>query len=286
MKKIIVLLLTLIFTSCMHIKEDYKSTHRAYVKEWSGLNRRETVKLRFIENKNGRNKFKLTSIYIPGLEIEGVVTQKENDYILKVFQARLFSNWEHGWTEGFYEASGEYKLIPKDEKRYSIVKIEDFKLWSIKRGEIRYRDRYYREDDGTWRVKNRVDRLLELSSVTEQEFKFEKFYNKMNFGKKSFQSEVYPALFPEFYNFKKLKKTGKLHSSYYTRALALEVVKGDQISWRSDYTKSVFPEYMWELRDTGTLYRDAIEAPKLFYSLYNKDTFFNGALLNCVLIKD
>lgn len=209
------------------------------------------------------NSIKFSHKSIPGMEIMGIVAQESDKDILFITGVRLFSNWGKGWTEGFFEASGKYEIY-FNGNQFKITQIDKFELWDIVSGEIRFGDVYYRGDDGLWKVKNRIDRLKEVSRILKNVPVDVK--------------EVSKYLFPELYKFDKLQDTGKLPQVFYDSMLEPHVREGSGIKWRVDYTQSVFPEQLWELRDSGTLYRDLTEAPKIFNAIYNIDELFDNLI--------
>lgn len=212
------------------------------------------------------NYFTLKSDLLPGFELSGIILKENEKDILYITKVRIFSNWERGWTEGFYEASGKY-LIEKSTGGDKLIEVDPFELWDIVSGEIRYYDTYYRGDDGLRKVRNRLDRLRELSKALIEDMNYPKYFTDL-------EKNLYPILFPEVYNFNKLKREGRLSKDFYNSNLEVEVIRGNGINWRSDYTKAVFPKEFWELRDTGSIYRDALEAPDIFKSLYNLNYYF------------
>ncbi len=214
------------------------------------------------------NNFSFSSIYLPGFEISGVTATEEGYEVLYITSVKMFSNWEGGWTEGFYEASGKY-IIETSGEQSKLTQIDPFELWDIVAGEIRFHDNYYRGDDGLWKVKNRIDRFKELSRVLINDMDFPKFSGDL-------ETDLYPTLFPELYKFKKLEESGELPQAYYDSELEPKINRASDIKWRTDYTESVFPEPFWKLRDSGTLYRDALEAPDIFRSIYNLEQFFSN----------
>lgn len=270
----------LFFFSCSTVKESYKSDMEVSYKKILFMEKNSAVILNITDN-NGKERVEIESPLIPGVIISGQLSRETDGIYCYITDVRMFSNWENGWTEGFFEASGKY-LFVKDDSSYVIKEVDPFELWDIVSGEIRYYDAYYREDDGLWKVKNRTDRLMELSRVLHKDFNLDSFYGhieKKNSIGKAFTKDVYPVLFPELYDFKKLDKSGKLPIDFYKSVYKNEIVWGNGIKWRTDYTKSVFQEQLWDLRDSGTLYRDVIEAPEIFFSLYNLESFFEEVLL-------
>lgn len=204
------------------------------------------------------NKFSFTSPDLPGMTISGITAQEDGRDILYITQVRLFSNWPNGWTEGFFEASGKY-VMEKSGRGYTLTPLDTFELWDITSGEIRYHDTYYRGDDGLWKVKNRVDRLRELSRVLKTDL----YYPDTVYLP---EKQIYLKLFPEVFN------KMRFESNEYSQT---DYVRGSGINWINEYTQAELPEEFWELRNSGTLYRDCIEAPQIFRSIYNLESYFN-----------
>ncbi len=196
------------------------------------------------ETKNSKdNLLTFTVKSLPGTEITGIVDSGEDRDIVYVTRIRLFSNWANGWTEGSFEASGKY-YIETFGSEINLTEIDPIEIWDINSGEIRYFDKYYRNDDGEWKVKNRIDRLREVVSILKKNSDLPEKMEK--------SSEVYSYLFPELDEGRNLFK---------------------DIKWNEEYTKETFPENIWELRDSGTIYRDVTESPDILVTLYNLDSF-------------
>lgn len=219
--------------------------------------------------------FEMTSALIPGITLYG----NESGGYLYVTKVRLFSNWAQGWTEGFYDASGKYK-IEKAQNGFYLIQEDQFELWDIISGEVRYKNKYYRDDDGLQKVRNRVNRINEYVSVIKKAgFGHIDFIGGVNkssvISNYTLKKDFYPVLFPEVMGFGKLDKANKLPQKYYSANYEITKVDGDNIYWRHDYTKAVYPEQLWELRDSGTIYRDLEESPYIFISLYNLEKFLD-----------
>ncbi|MBN2442772.1 MAG: hypothetical protein JXJ04_15555, partial [Spirochaetales bacterium] len=134
------------------------------------------------------------------------------------------------------------------------------------------------------KVKNRVDRIIESSRFLQEINNtnvYPRFTGKTT-GTRGFKTDAIRFLFPERGGFKTLEAHRSLPGVYYENKENFQEKKawGNDLWWRTDYTRAVFPEHLWQLRDTGTLWRDFEEAPLLFYSLYNLKYFFD------VLLKD
>lgn len=263
--------LCLFLISCASVKDGYKTTSRVvpggpevYITKHNDI-------------------FELSSPIIPGITFMGSISED----FLYVTSVRFFSNWQNGWTEGFYQASGKY-LLEKNGSAYKLVEVDKLEVWDIESGEIRYRGNYFRGDDGLQKVRNRVDRIREYALV----IKSNKGPEYLGGVKKAstvslytLKGSLYPKLFPEVKGFKKLERDMRLPKTYYSNEYTKETVEGSNIYWRTDYTKSVFPEHLWELRDSGTIFRDFEEASKLVVGFYNLDSFIENKLPNSRLIR-
>jgi hypothetical protein len=49
-----------------------------------------------------------------------------------------------------------------------------------------------------------------------------------------------------------------------------ETKRGEGVAWNSKYTASMFPQDLWELRDSGALLRDWEEASAWIYLVYDQ----------------
>lgn len=274
--KNVIICITLTFLSCVHNREN-RSNEGVFVSASSiekdvlfWKRNISKITITYTEGENGQTEGEIQSLYLPGVIINGIIVDESGQQFFYITGTRLFSEWDNGWTEGFYDASGKY-AINKDDT-YKLTVIDPYELWDINSGEIRFNDVYFRNDNGMWKVKNRIDRLKELCRALQEDMGQPKYMNPDS-------QEIYPLLFPEVYNFKKLEQSGKLNKSFLDSNSEPQIIRAFEVNWRSDYTKAVFPKQMWDLRNSGTLYRDTLEAPKIFASLYNIDFFMSEILL-------
>lgn len=271
MRFVIVIIWLLMILSCNTVKEGFKSSKIVTSKGNEVL----------ITTKEG--KVEITSPVVPGMSFSGTLS----DNTIYITQVRLFSNWQNGWTEGFYQASGKY-YVEATGKGYLLKEIDALEIWNIESGEIRYRGNYYREDDGLQKVRNRVDRIEEYVKVIKEKGGPE-FLGDIKKGNSissyTIKKFLYPVLFPEVVGFNKIEKSNMMQKAYYKSDYEKVKVPGSNIYWRDDYTKSIFPEHLWELRNSGTIFRDFEEAPNIVISYYNLDGFIKSKLNNCRLLK-
>jgi hypothetical protein len=267
-------LVIILVISCTTILVRYESESRLAQKK-------NIAALTLKQAGDGEETAALTSPLFPAVTIYGDIEKQGQGFIYYITNARLFARWPNGWTEGNYEASG--KLIFTGVDGRITCHVEDpFELWDIISGELRYYDVYYREEDALWKVKNRVDRLCEISRFLKER-KLSPVYGhikRKTFYGPGFTKQMKSFLFPERVNFSKLEKKGQLPDEFYRKKgeFPEQTLWGADLWWRADYTKAVFPEYLWQLRNSGTLWRDFEEAPLLFFSLYNIPHFFDSII--------
>jgi hypothetical protein len=160
---------------------------------------------------------------------------------------------------------------------------DELSLWDVVSGGIRYYDTYYRGDDGLRKVKNRVDRMVEVTRFLKEERDFLPFYGDIieetSYGR-GFAPDVVSYLFPETKKRFKRKDRNRIFSEMNSlyESSGPEKVFGSDMYWRTGYSEKILPEHLVPLRNTGTLWRDYEEAAELFYSIYNLEYLFNTML--------
>jgi len=211
--------------------------------------------LKFRESKAGEAAGTLSSPLLPGITVYGEKEETQEGFEFYITGIRMFTNWPRGWTDARYEASGI--IVFREQEDGWIGEIKDpFELWDISKGEIRYYDNYYRDDEGLRKVKNRIDRINELNRFLKEERELREYYPDIL----SFEKDTVPLLFPEAERNFSLKKRKVLFSR------------------NSEYSREILPENLVPLRDSGTLWRDFEEASGLMYSLYNLDSIMNSRI--------
>jgi hypothetical protein len=92
---------------------------------------------------------------------------------------------------------------------------------------------------------------------------------------KEFENYWKPRLFPELVSKKKRPPewTGG----------AVRQVRADSVKWNQEYTEILFPEELWELRNSGAMLRDWEETLAWIYLEYSWDSVFSS--LNGITVK-
>ena len=202
--KYILLITLLAFTSCATLNETYQGKSTKTVK----------INIKFHEDKG--EWFELTSHHIPAAKLMGSYEQKNTGetffYIEKII---LLCSWFNGWTHGEFEASGSFKLINRDSG-FSFSMVDQIEFWDIIKGEIRYNDDYYRNEDGLRKVKYRIERFQEFVQFLKKQ-ELLPFYPNSHRGivlNKKFKQDITHLAFPEIYGYRRLEKKQWLHDKY------------------------------------------------------------------------
>lgn len=187
---------------------------------------------------------------------------KLNEDVLEVTYVYWFDNWANGWTEARFVASGALKFNPEEKKLKEYEVVTPLKLEYPELAKIRFKDTYIEGEDGITALNNRISRIESINEVIVKK------YPDLDYD--DFEDKAGIYLFPEKYT--KSKYEDEVEAVGYHKEGEKQL--GDGTYWRLDYTKENFPEYMWETRLTGTLYRDWEEGYDLIYILYKWNELF------------
>ncbi len=284
----VTLLFVSIIAGCTTLKAKYDSetTYKIF-KDSKKSESIFKVKIDKKGNKYGELRSQLIS---PGVIIGEVIEDQTDDIIFNINSIKYLSNWPNGWTQGESEASGII-VLNKDENGWKVNIKENFEIWEVIKGEIRYNDNYYRRESGLKKVKNRMKRInAAVEFLKNQDFvEYPEFFGHVKFNTaygKSVKKAIQPFLFPETIGFGKLKSKNQLPVNYQIPLKQKDdLAIGAGFIWRKSYTDAFFPDYLRELRNTGTLWRDFEEAMHLFYMLFNIDYYFKTVLQDASFIK-
>ena len=242
------------------------------------------------ENRKGEVWGEFTSPYVPAAVVKGDVVQIPEGIRFYITGVKLFSSWPNGWTEGLLEGSGAI-ILSREKTGWAFHVEDELSLWDVVSGEIRYYDTYYRGDEGLRKVKNRVDRMIQVSRFLREEREFPPFYGaimKETSHGRGFTPDVVSFLFPETekrFKRKERKQIFTEENRLYESA-SREKVLGADMYWRVEYSEKILPEHLVPLRNSGTLWRDYEEAAPVFYSLYNLEYLFNNLLEGSIVAEN
>lgn len=188
---------------------------------------------------------------------------------LTVQEIYWFDNWPNGWTEVKFAARGQLKIKKNNSKTYEIISPMEIEFPIM--AKLRIKDSVLIEDQALKQFENRMDRITAAVEMLQDENNPYELKNKF-IDYSEFEETIGSILFPEKYkysrpflqyaNFKRNKENKEMYNF------------GDGIYWNTSYTEDVFPEFMWDVRNSGTLYKDWEENMDFFFYLYNWNHFF------------
>jgi len=236
---------------------------------------KEVIELKEMQNKDGEKYIEITNSQWPGLALRGSVPGTDGSFHLT--EARLLSPHVSGWNEFNYELLGSGNFLTGQEAS-GVLQIEEApERIQISSGKIRLKSRRLTGNAALVPLRNRRERILALtgwmaewqestgaSTYFDNQGKFEEYWKSL--------------LFPELVS---AKERPQEYSSISNDGNA-EWNRADGVKWNLAYTKSLFPEALWEFRNSGALLRDWEEALPWIFMEYSWDTII-GSFNNTVL---
>ncbi len=280
--------LLFLIMSCAGYQYKYISTDDYYFIEKKKKNSPVTV----IGIKSDEDKgitADIMSPLIPAVTIHGeAVFVDYETVVIKIASISVLSNWPNGWTSCEWEASGIVNLEKSDDIWKCSIK-EPVERWDIKKGEIRYYDTYFRNQEGLQKTKNRVERIDAVCRYLHEEELFPDLLGSTkkdtNMGR-GMNKILIPYLFPETLDTGKRFSKRRNDGGFAYTGLFSEFLYGAEMLWSEGYTKAVFPDNLHTLRNSGTIWRDYEESPELFLSIFNMNYYFSNILNNSIFEKN
>ena len=242
MKNILIMFIMAVImsTGCKSTVKRLESTNQYMIKKERVLQSKRSETRVKIYEQNGKLSFKWVSPLVYWAALQGDVKETGKGYQLNINQLNILTNWPNGWTYGVYDASGTIELDSTGDC-WTAGTMEDIEVWELIKGEMKYFDDYYLNENGLDKVKNRMYRIRAynkyLRTKTDQEY----FGHR---GRESQYGTSYKAVFK---------------SVFLNRNVPV-------------------PEEFLELKKSGTIYRDFEEALGLMYMDYNMDYYFKNKI--------
>jgi hypothetical protein len=219
--------------------------------------------LRIVLVENGLREIVISSDAYPNIKIRGNIRPGASNFI--VTHLEFVSSHIHGWSEFTLDLTGTGSFIGDNEKR-TLLLPQQIEAMEISSGRIRYKETRIAGNEALTSLRNRRERILAL--VEWMDSRIERF----NFTtERQFEQYWRNILFPEL-------ASRRNRPPEYNENGA-EWVRASDIRWNVSYTKQLFPEGLWQLRNSGALLRDWEESISWIYFEYAKDfilNYFNG----------
>jgi hypothetical protein len=228
----------------------------------SNVEKTETkIELKEMPGKDGESFIEITSSQWPGLILHGSAPEADGSFQLT--EARILSPHVSGWNELSYELLGSGNFFTGQETGGVLRIDETSELVQVSSGKIRLKSRRLTGNAALLALRNRRERILSLTEwMGEWQ---EKTSNSAYFdNQKEFDEYWKSLLFPELVS---ANKRPENYSSINTADA--EWNRADGVRWNLTYTKSIFPEALWEFRDSGAMLRDWEEALPWIFTEYS-----------------
>jgi hypothetical protein len=219
------------------------------------------IELKEMRNKEGDNFIEITSSQWPGLALRGSVPDADGGFHLT--EAIFLSPHASGWNEFNYSLLGSGNFTTGREAG-GVLRIEETpERIQISSGKIRLKSRRLTGNAALVPLRNRRERILAL---TEWMTEWQKSNGASAYFDNQAEFEEYwrNLLFPELVS---AEKRPDGYSSINTGNA--EWNRADGVKWNAAYTRSLFPEALWEFRNSGALLRDWEEALPWIFMEYS-----------------
>jgi len=249
----------------------------AFAEKTTALYSSGGIELKEMRSKDGEDFIEIKNSRWPGLALRGSVPDTDGSFHLT--EARVLSTHVSGWNEFSYELLGSGSFSSARESG-GVLRIDETpEKVQISSGKIRLKSSRLTGNAALAPLRNRRERILALTEwMGEWQ---EKTGNSTYFGSQEEFDEYWKCLlFPELVS---AKKRPQSYASIKDTGNA-EWNRADGVKWNMVYTKSIFPEALWELRNSGALLRDWEEALPWIFTEYSWDAII-GTFNNTTLQK-
>ncbi|MDR2897292.1 MAG: hypothetical protein LBU99_00650 [Spirochaetaceae bacterium] len=177
-----------------------------------------------------------------------------------------------GWNEFVMDVSAS-GIFAAEGNTASLSITNPIEVIGISSGKIRYNDQRSVDDTALRSLKNRYERIFALVEWMKAQSNVPALGSE-----KEFQSYWKPLILPEMVAKKKRPASWTEEQAEWNRA--------EDIKWNVSYTEQVFPEELYEYRNSGGLLRDFEEALSWMYLEYNWDAVCAKLYTAIQLIKE
>jgi hypothetical protein len=174
-----------------------------------------------------------------------------------ITQMRFLFNGADGWQEGGIEAAGSGHFVKVGTSQAEFSLEGGCELGRVIDGAISRGDKRIYGERAAGELQNRKERIEAVVEWMRGQHETPEFDSE-----KEFEKYWTPVLFPETV-MKKFRPP--LYNGLGGKG---EKITGEGVNWNAAYTEEIFPEYLWNLRNSGGLLRDWDEGAIWFYVEY------------------
>jgi len=209
------------------------------------------MEIQEVRNKAGERSVIIALDRFPQMKIRGSAPDEQG--VFYVTSLDYLGGNVHGWNEYRMALLGTGSLN-MDENTAVLAIPHSIEAVQITSGRIHRYDTRITGDDAIAGLNNRRERILALVEwMAGQEA-------PKSASVKEFEKYWKPLLLPEMVSKSKRPADWQREGG--------EWIKAEDIRWNASYTRRVFPEDLWQVRNSGTLLRDWEEALSWIYLEY------------------
>jgi len=224
------------------------------------------IEVSVVKNKSGESSLIITAAKFPMMKIRASMPDEDGSFFplsLEYLAGNL-----HGWNEYTLELLGDGSLdLGKNSGRLSIGEIETVQITA---GRIHRYDTRITGAEALTALLNRRERITALVEWMAS------LDIPAGSGISEFERNWKPVLFPETVSGSRRPEGWLREGDLFTKA--------EDIRWNAGYTQRVFPEELWPVRDSATLFRDWEEALSWIYLEYEWETI-TGLLSRDIILQ-
>jgi hypothetical protein len=220
-------------------------------------NAANAMEIREVKNQAEERSVIIMPGKYPAIKLRGSVPDENGDFYLTSLD--YLGGSTNGWNEYRLEISGPGKMT-QGETSLSFSVYGEIERLQISSGKIRRFDTRITGTEALASLNNRHERIV---AVAEWMKGYEGGNTPGEADRKVFENYWKPVLFPELVSRSKRPADWQREGDQWNRA--------EDILWNTSYTERIFPEFLRQIRNSGTLLRDWEEALEWLFVEYEWD---------------
>jgi hypothetical protein len=218
-----------------------------------------SLEVRRLRDKNGGESLAIFPGTLPGLRINASLPDAEGNFYFMSLD--FFCSNLMGWNEFTLELSGGGSFREKEGGALLAAGVP-VEMAGISKGRLRRQETRLTGEEALRALRNRQERITALCAWMRAQKDAPPFRNEAEF-----EAWWEPVLLPEMVSSSRRPAAWTEENAEWLRA--------EDIAWNTAYTKAVFSEDLWKVRDSGTLLRDWEETLDWIYFIYEWDDLFD-----------
>jgi len=240
----------------------------------AGVSVKTAVEVKELKSKDGEEVLEISGGAWPGFAIRGSMPEPDGSFSLR--EARFLSSHVHGWNEFTMDIFGEAIFLNQGQAEGVLRITGEVERVIISGGNIRLKSGYITGAAAMTSLRNRRERITALTEwMNEHRPSGNETPAFTDIGE--FEGYWKRMLFPELVSGKDRSEEYSIHNAEWKRE--------DSVRWNLTYTGTVFPEGLWEYRNSGAMLRDWEEALPWVFMEYSWNMIidsFNNTILQKV----